>query len=201
MAEPAAGPASASTAIAGTSKRPRRGSWGTVMWTSRRGRRGDAVSVPGSAPTVTRKSLHAERAQAVADVLAGQRVDAGAHQRGEGGEGDDAAGDAVQDDQPEDGEDDRESDQRPGVLALGHAVSVSDARATRQPTQVLELRPPLSGAPGRRYNCGVDHLVGSIVAGHRVQRVLGRGGMGVVYEATDIELERAVALKVVAPEL
>jgi ABC-type branched-subunit amino acid transport system substrate-binding protein len=42
---------------------------------------------------------------------------------------------------------------------------------------------------------------GTIFAGHRVESVVARGGMGVVYRATDLALERPVALKVMAPEL
>ncbi len=38
-------------------------------------------------------------------------------------------------------------------------------------------------------------------AGYRVDALVGRGGMGVVYQATDLSLERPVALKLVAPEL
>jgi serine/threonine protein kinase len=42
---------------------------------------------------------------------------------------------------------------------------------------------------------------GSVFAGHRIEEVVGRGGMGVVYRATEIELGRPVALKLIAPKL
>jgi ABC-type branched-subunit amino acid transport system substrate-binding protein/DNA-binding beta-propeller fold protein YncE len=42
---------------------------------------------------------------------------------------------------------------------------------------------------------------GTTFAGYRVDSLVGRGGMGVVYRATDLSLERPVALKLVAPEL
>jgi hypothetical protein len=38
-------------------------------------------------------------------------------------------------------------------------------------------------------------------AGYRLEQLLGQGGMGVVYEATQLSLERTVALKIVAPGL
>jgi ABC-type branched-subunit amino acid transport system substrate-binding protein/streptogramin lyase len=42
---------------------------------------------------------------------------------------------------------------------------------------------------------------GTSFGGYRVDSLVGRGGMGVVYRATDLSLERPVALKLIAPEL
>ena len=42
---------------------------------------------------------------------------------------------------------------------------------------------------------------GSLVAGYRVDSLLAHGGMGVLYRATQLSLDRPVALKVIKPEL
>jgi hypothetical protein len=42
---------------------------------------------------------------------------------------------------------------------------------------------------------------GTTVAGYRIEGVLGKGGMGVVYEATQLSLNRTVALKLLAEQL
>ena len=47
----------------------------------------------------------------------------------------------------------------------------------------------------------LERSIGSVFAGYRIDRVIGRGGMGVVYLATQVALDRLVALKLVAPEL
>jgi DNA-binding beta-propeller fold protein YncE len=46
-----------------------------------------------------------------------------------------------------------------------------------------------------------DLAPGDVFAGHRIEDVAGRGGMGVVYRATQLALDRTVALKLITPAL
>src|SRR3954470_22281717 len=54
-------------------------------------------------------------------------------------------------------------------------------------------------ATRRRVRSLLDR--GTIVSGYRIDDVIGHGGMGVVYEATQISLNRTVALKLLAAHL
>jgi serine/threonine protein kinase len=47
----------------------------------------------------------------------------------------------------------------------------------------------------------VETRIGTEVGGYRIESVIGRGGMGVVYLADHLRLKRKVALKLLAPEL
>ena len=46
-----------------------------------------------------------------------------------------------------------------------------------------------------------DRRIGSVIAGYRIDSRIGRGGMGVVYRAHHLSLEREAALKVIQPDL
>ena len=72
-------------------------------------------------------------------------------------------------------------------LLIGSRRSVAEGDARE--------RWPRAGKPGAPFAPG-DEL-----AGYRIESLLGRGGMGVVFRARDLALDRNVALKLLAPEL
>jgi len=55
--------------------------------------------------------------------------------------------------------------------------------------------------PRRRATRGPDPLLGKILGGYKLNEVVGEGGMGKVYRATQLSLHRDVALKVLKDEL
>jgi tRNA A-37 threonylcarbamoyl transferase component Bud32/CheY-like chemotaxis protein len=46
-----------------------------------------------------------------------------------------------------------------------------------------------------------DPRLGTVIAGYRIEERIGRGGMGVVYSAEHINLQRRAAIKIIAPDL
>lgn len=56
------------------------------------------------------------------------------------------------------------------------------------------------GADLSQYTGRPSGLVGQQIAGYKIERMIGRGGMAVVYCAKDLRLDRTVAIKLIAPE-
>src|SRR5512139_3600773 len=76
-------------------------------------------------------------------------------------------------------------------------TSSASASTERRPTS--RSTPASSGS--RSPEAMMTVSFGSELAGYRIEDEIARGGMGVVYRATELALERPVALKLIAPEL
>jgi serine/threonine protein kinase/tetratricopeptide (TPR) repeat protein len=91
------------------------------------------------------------------------------------------------------------------AASVGVAGGVSQANGTEQqrdpatpedvhsaPTQAIEQPTPLAASPDKLPR------LGDTIGPYTITDVLGRGGMGIVYRATDARLDRSVAIKMLA---
>jgi pSer/pThr/pTyr-binding forkhead associated (FHA) protein/tRNA A-37 threonylcarbamoyl transferase component Bud32 len=98
----------------------------------------------------------------------------------------------------------------PQVLKVGDSVRVGDTtlRLTEfgQPPPAASAPPPAAPPPPAPAAKRVTERLpdelrpGSVFAGCRVEEVIGRGDMGVVYRAEELALQRPVAVKLILPE-
>ncbi|MDF1660634.1 MAG: protein kinase, partial [Planctomycetota bacterium] len=71
---------------------------------------------------------------------------------------------------------------------------------TRSPSASLLSAVP-ANAPGEDFVTDLAELVGGQLGGYRVVREIAHGGMGTVFHAIQISMDRPIALKVLAPRL
>jgi len=80
----------------------------------------------------------------------------------------------------------------------------SDSSDAATVAEVRKPRDPSSGSAQQAFaSIGATIFeVGSVLGGrYEIQKLLGMGGMGAVYKAHDLEVDRAVGLKVIRPDL
>jgi tetratricopeptide (TPR) repeat protein/tRNA A-37 threonylcarbamoyl transferase component Bud32 len=88
----------------------------------------------------------------------------------------------------------------PEPLETGQAVLPDGSPTSTKPAGESAAAPPVnqtSLSPSARP----DPFVGRVLSHYRLEQQLGAGGMGVVYKATDLKLGRAVAIKLLSPQL
>jgi serine/threonine protein kinase/tetratricopeptide (TPR) repeat protein len=81
-----------------------------------------------------------------------------------------------------------------------HSVSLSESQASGERKAAAAGEPKSAKSKSKKKKKKPDPLIGQMLNGaYRLERKVGEGGMGNVYEATQFPLERKVAIKILKP--
>ena len=91
------------------------------------------------------------------------------------------------------------------VLKIGDVVRVGDTQLKLQApgaedSSTLTNMPVVQARPALLTTAKLAELVGNTLSHFEVQKLIGKGQMGLVFQAQDIRIEQDVALKVLCPE-
>src|SRR5207247_1868144 len=82
----------------------------------------------------------------------------------------------------------------------GNSAATGSESAGENSTTVLSSLKPSSAITPQLPSLIASELAGELLAHYRLDEYVGVGGMGAVFRATDIRLDRPVALKILPPE-